>query len=219
MYYAQTHVRKAHARDILAQGHALAAVRVVLHRGAQAGGDEPDGLQMEHVRNGAGALRDVALDGVGQRVHARRRRQRGRHRGHHVRVNHRDLGDVVRVHADELALFLHVGDDVVYRDLRGGAGGRRDRYREHRVLLRRRHALKGAHVRELGVVYDDADGLRRVHDRAAAHGHDAVRARGLEGRDAALDVLDGRVRLDVAEDLVGDARRVEQGRDLRAAAL
>ena len=67
---AQAHIGESHAGDVLAQGHALAAVRIVLHGGAQAVADQLDGFQMEHIGNGAVALGDVALDGMGQGVHA-----------------------------------------------------------------------------------------------------------------------------------------------------
>ena len=52
-----------------------------------------------------------------------------------IGVHHGDLRDVVGVHADELALLLHIGDDVVDGDLssRTGSGGHRDG--EHGVLL------------------------------------------------------------------------------------
>ena len=211
---AQADVGEAHARDVLAQGHALAALGGVLHRAAQVGGDQADGLQVEHVGDGAVALGDVALDGVGQGVHAGGGGQALGHAAHHVGIDHGDLGDVVGVHADELALLLHVGDDVVDGDLRGGAGGGGHGDGEHGVLLGGGHALQRAHVLELGVVDDDADGLRGVHGGAAADGDDAVRAALLEGRHAALHVFDGGVGLDVAVDLIGEAGLVQQVGDL-----
>src|SRR5699024_5029229 len=126
-------------------------------------GDQADGLQMEHVGNDAGALGDVPLNGVGQRVHAGGGGQTLGHRSHHVGVHHSDLGDVVGVHADELALLLHVGDDVVDGDLGGGAGGGGHGDGEHRVLLGGGDALQAAHVGEFRVVGDDADGLGGIH--------------------------------------------------------
>ena len=81
-----------------------------------------------------------------------------------------DLGDVVGVNADELALLLHVGDDVVDGDLSGGAGGGRDGDGEHGVLLGGGDALEAGHVGKLGVLDDDADALAGVHGGAAADG-------------------------------------------------
>ena len=66
---AQTHIGEAHAGDVLAQSHALAAFRSVLDSAAQVLTDELDGFQMEHIGDGAVALGDVALDGVGQSIH------------------------------------------------------------------------------------------------------------------------------------------------------
>ena len=151
---------------------------------------------------------------MGQGVHAGGGGQALGHAAHHVGVDNGDFRDVVGVHADELALLLHVGDDVVDGDLRGGAGGGGHGDGEHGVLLGGGHALQGAHVLELGVVDDDADGLRGVHGRAAADGYDAVRAAFLEGRHAALHVFDGGVGLDVAVDLIGEAGLVQQVGDL-----
>lgn len=78
---------------------------------------------MEHVRHLPRGEGDVPLDGVRERVHAGGGGQALGHGGHHVRIDDGDDGHVVRVHADELALALHVRDDVVDRHLGGGAGG------------------------------------------------------------------------------------------------
>ena len=151
---------------------------------------------------------------MGQGVHAGGGGEALRHGIHHLGVDDGDDGHVVRVHADELAAALQVGDDVVYRDLGGGAGGRRDGDYRHAGALGVRDALKTAHVRELGVVDDDADGLGGIHGAAAADGDYAVRARGLKSGDAGLDVLNGGVFLDIGEDLVGDALGIQQVRHL-----
>ena len=58
---AQTHIGESHAGDVLAQSHALAAFRGVLHSAAQALADELDGFQMEHIGDDAVALGDVAM--------------------------------------------------------------------------------------------------------------------------------------------------------------
>ena len=63
---AQTHIGEAHASNVLAQGHALPAFRGILHSAPQVLADQADGLQVEHIGNGAMALGDVALNGVGQ---------------------------------------------------------------------------------------------------------------------------------------------------------
>ena len=160
------------------------------------------------------ALGDVALDGVGQGVHAGGGGQALGHAAHHVWIDHGDLGDIVGVHADELALLFHVGDDVIDGDLRGGAGGGGHGDGEHGVLLGGGNALQGAHVLKLGIVDDDADGLGGIHAGAAADGDDAVRAALLEVGDAGLHVFNGGIGLDFAVDLVGEAGLLQQVGDL-----
>ena len=60
---------------------------------------------MEHIRHLPGALGDVALNGMGQRVHAGGGRQALGHGGHHVGVDHGHFGNVMGIHAHEFALF------------------------------------------------------------------------------------------------------------------
>ena len=169
---------------------------------------------MEHVRELPGALGDVALDGVGQGVHAGGGSQALGHGGHHVRIDDSYHGDVVGVHADELAVLLHVGDDVVNGDLGGGASGGGHGDDGQAGVLGGGHALQGAHVGELRVGDDDADGLGGVHGGAAANGDDAVGLGGLSGLHAVLHVLNGGVGLDLRVDLIGDASGVQHGGDL-----
>ena len=54
-------------------------------------------------------LGDVTLNGMGQRIHTGGGSQTLGHGGHHVGVDHSDLGDIIGVHADELALLLQRG--------------------------------------------------------------------------------------------------------------
>ena len=108
------------------------------------------------------------------------------------------IGHVVGVDADEFALLLHVGDDVVDGNLGGGAGGGGNGDDGHARVLGGSDALQAAHVRKFGVGDDDADGLGGVHGGAAADGDDVVGAGSREGRDAVLNVFDGGVGFDVA---------------------
>ena len=85
---------------------------------------------------------------------------------------------------------------------------------EHGVVLGGGDALKGAHVGELGVGDDDADGLGAVHGGAAADGDDGIGLGSLEGLNAVGNVLDGGVGLDVGVDAVGDAGLIQQVGDL-----
>ena len=217
--HAQANVGEAHAGDVLGKRHALAAgagnaALGFRHGVAQVLGDELDGLEVEHVRHLPGALGGVALDGVGEGVHAGGGSKAGGHGGHHLGVDHGDLGSVVGVDADELADLLHVGDDVVDGDLGRGAGGGGHGDGEHGVVLGGGDALERAHVGELGVGDDHADGLGGVHGGAAADGHDGVGLGSLKGLNTVGDVLDGGVGLDVGVYAVGDAGLVEQVGDL-----
>ena len=82
------------------------------------------------------------------------------------------------------------------------------------MLLGGGNALKRAHVGKLGVVDDDADGLRRIHGGATAHGHDRVSLGSLEGLNAILHVLDGGIGFNLGIQAPGDARLVQQVGDL-----
>ena len=211
---AQANIGEAHAGDILAKSHALAAGAGLTGLGlgdgvAQVLADQLNGLKVEHVGELPGALGGVALDGVGQSVHAGGSGQAGRHRSHHVRIDDGDLGGVVGIDAHELADLLGVGDDVVDGHLSSGTGGRRHGDGEHGVVLSRSNALEAADIGKLGVVDDDADGLSGVHGGAATDGHDSVSLGGLEGLDAVLDVLDGGVGLDLGVEAPSDAGGVE----------
>ena len=169
---------------------------------------------MEHIRQFPGRTGDIPFDGVGQGVHTGGGRQALRHGGHHIRVHDRDHGDVVRVHAYEFTVFLHVGDDVVDGDFRGRAGGRRNSDDRHRRILGFHRAFQTAHVLVLRIADDDADGLGRVHRGTAADGHDAVGARRAEGLDTGLYVFNGGVRFDLGIQCVREVALFQQIGDL-----
>ena len=132
------------------------------------------------------------------------------HAGDHVGIHDGDDRDIVRIRTDELAVLLHVGNDVVNRDLgrRAGGGGHRDD--RQALVLGGGCALQRTDIRKLRVCHDDGDGLAGVDGAAAADGHDHIRARVLAERDALLHILDGGVGLDPIIDGVGNARRIEQ---------
>ena len=96
----------------------------------------------------------------------------------------------------------------------GSTGGGGDSDGKDGVLLGGSDAFQRAHIGELGVVDDDADGLCGVHGRAAADGHDAVSLCGLESGHAVLHIGDGGVGLDLTVDGVGEVCSVQQVGDL-----
>ena len=169
---------------------------------------------MEHVGELPRGLGGVALDGVRERVHAGGGGEARGHAGHHVRVDDGDLGRVIGVDAHELADLLRVSDHVVDGDLGRGAGGGGHGDGEDGVLLGVGHALERAHVGELRVLDDDADGLGGVHRGAAADGDDRVGLGVLEGLDAVGHVLDGGVGLDLGVEAPVDPGLGEQVGDL-----
>ena len=146
---------------------------------------------MEHVGHLPCRLGGVAFNGVGQCVHTGGSGQTCGHRAHHFGIDDRHDGHVVRIDADEFALFLNIGDDIVDGDFGCGAGGGRDGDNGNAGLLCVRYALKGAHVGKFRVVDYDADGLGGVHGGTAADGDQIIRAGCLECRNAVGNVLDG----------------------------
>ena len=210
VHNAKAHVREALPGNVLRQRHALAALGCVFHSAAQMPGDQLNGFQMEHVRHFPCRLCGVALDGVRQRVHARGGCQAFGHACHHIRVNDRNLGDIVGIHAHKLAFFLHIGDDVVDGHLGGRTCGGGHSNGEHSVLFGGGHALQAAHVGKLGVVGNDAHSLGRIHGRTAANGHNAICAAVLESGHAVLHVFNGGVGLYFAVNFIGEAGCIQQ---------
>ena len=211
---AEADVGVSHGGDVLGERHAFASVRIVSNSFAEVLADELDCLKVKAVGELPGSRGGVAFDRVGQRVHTGGSGQALRHRGHHIRVDNRDVRDIVGVDADEFSLSLHVGDDIVDGGLGACAAGRRDRDREDGAVLRRSNALKGADIRKFRVVDDNADAFAGVHGGAAADGDHEISAGLFVSGNAVLDVLDRRVRLDIGIQGVRNAVLLEKIRDL-----
>ena len=180
MYHAQTHVGECHTGHVLTQGHALAAIGVVLHSLAQALGDEFHSLDIERISQFPGSQGGVTLDGVGKGVHTGSGGQALGHGAHHVGVNHSHHGDVVRVHAHELAALGLIGNHVVDGGLSSGAGGGSHSNHGHALVLGGGKTLQAHHIGELGVVDDDADSLGCVLGRTTTDGNHIISTGGLE---------------------------------------
>ena len=202
---AEADVRKAHPGYILAEGHAFSAFLFALDSRTQGAGNDLDRLQMEHIRHLPRALGDVALNGVRERIHARRGGQAFGHRTHHIAVNDGDDGDIVDIHADELALLFDVGDDIVDGNFRRGACRRGYRDDRNARLFGGSDALQTAHILKLGIRDDDADRLGGIHRGTAADRDDIIGPARLERSHARLHVFDGRIGLDIRIQLVGEA--------------
>lgn len=115
----------------------------------QGAGDQLDGLEMEHIRHLPGRLGDIALDGVGQGIHAGGGSEAFWHGRHHLGIDDRDDRDIVGVHTDEFTLLLHVGDDIVDGHLGSRAGRGGDRNDRHAGVLSGSHALQTAHIGQI----------------------------------------------------------------------
>ena len=165
---------------------------------------------MEHIGESPSAAGYVSLDSVGESVHTRSGGKSRGHRGHHIGVNDCNDGNVVSVNANELALLLNVGNNVVDSYLsRSTCGGGNCDYRNAGVLCGS-NALERANVLVLGVGDDDTDSLSGVHRRASADSHDRISLCSLERRNSVLYVLNSGVRLDVGVHGVLDACRVKK---------
>jgi len=105
-----------------------------------------------------------------------------------------------------------VGDDRERRDLRAGACRGRDGDERHdlaRDLVRALIFLDPA-----AVFCDDADRLGDIHRRAAAEGHDKIRARRLVGRRRLFDRIRRRIALGFGEGVDRKACRLQRVGDL-----
>ena len=202
----QTDIREAHTGNVLRLGHTLTShdILTILHSVVEVLMNQLDGLELEHIAHGPGTRRDVAFDGVRQGVHTRSGGQTLRHRHHQLAVNHGAHRNVVRVYADHLLLVLLVRDDVVDRHLRSRTGRRRKGKGRNSTVLRGGHTLQRTYILKLGVVVDDTYRLGRINRRATTQGHDTIGTRSLECSQCIQHILDGRIGLDVRENLIGN---------------
>ena len=122
--------------------------------------------RVEHVAHFPCTLGDKTFNGVGQRVHTGGGGERRGHGGHHIGVDDGNLWDVVSVNADELALLLNIGDNVVDGDFSRVLGGRRDGDGEDGVLLGGGDALEGRTSANSGLFIMTPTALCSVHDGA-----------------------------------------------------
>ena len=182
----------------MTERHSLSALRLVFDGGAQRARDHFDRFEVEHIGKLPRALGDIALYRMGERVHARSGGQTLGHRGHHLGIYHRDDGNVVGIDADELALFLNVGYNVIYGDFRRGPRGGGHGDDGNGRIFRGSGPLEAAHIVIFGVGDYYADSLGGVHGRASADGDEVIRAAVFERLDAREHVLDGGVGLYLA---------------------
>ena len=202
---AKAYVGICHSGNVLCQSHSFTSVGIVGNCLAEVLCDQLDGFQVQNVGKLPCSGCGIAFDGVGQSVHTCGSGQALGHGGHHIGIYDGDVGDIVRVYADELSLLLDVGNDIVDGGFCTCAAGGGNCDGEDSPLGGGSDTFQRADIRELGVVDDDADALAGVHGGAAADGDHHVSAGFLVGFHAVLDVLDGGVGLDVGIEGVGNA--------------
>ncbi len=218
VHQAKADVGIGHAGDVGGIGHLLTGRHITVGALGEVPGDHADGLHRQAIGQAPRARRDVAFNGVGQRVETGGDLEPARHGIGQVGVDEGDDRDVMRVDGDELALVGGVGDHIVDGGFGRGARGGRHAEDRHRRVLGVRHALKAQHIREFGIGGDDADALARVLRGSSAQTDQEVRSGFGEFGDAVLDAFDRRIRLDVAEHLIRHAGFVEHVGDLLGSA-
>ena len=133
---------------------------------------------------------------------------------HHIRVNDRDLRNIIHIHADELAFALHISDDIVDGDLGGRAGGSGNCNGKDGMVLRRRHAFQGTDVSKLRILDDDADRFCGIHHRSSAHCDNAVCVKCLERLHTSLDVFYGGIGFHIRKERICDPLLIQHVGDL-----
>ena len=206
---SQAHVGECHAGNELAQSHALTALVLIGNSTPQALCDQADSLQVQAVRQSPCALGGVAFDSVGQCIHACGSGQALGHGGHHIRIDDGDVRDIVHVHTDELALTLHIGDNVVDSSFSSSTSGGGNGDGVNGTVLGRSNTFQRANVSELRIVDDNTDGLAGVHGGATANGDHVISTGSLVRGNTRLNILDGGIGLDVGINLIGHASRIQ----------
>ncbi len=96
---------------------------------------------------------------MGESVHAGCGGQSFGHGGHHFGVDNSHNGNVMGVDADEFALFLHVGNNIVDGDLCGGSRGCGNGDNGNAGVLCGSNSLERTDVGKFGIGNDDTDCL------------------------------------------------------------
>ena len=209
---AQQGVGEGHAGEALGDVHPPAGGQVAVVGGHEVVVDHLDGLEGQRVGEGAAKRGHVGLDGVGEGVQPRVRRQLRGHGLGQVAVHHGHVGGDLEVRQGILDLGGIIGDDGEGGDLGGGAGGGGDGH-EDRLVAQRGHREGILDVLEglFGMLVEDPHGLGRVDGRAAADGDDDVGLGLAHGRGALHDGLDRGVGLHALEVGDGQAGLLEDG--------
>ena len=146
---------------------------------------------------------------MGQRIHARGRGDPGRQAEHDVRIERYGDRNELVVDDGELAFGHRIGDHRDDRDLGSRAGGGRNGEERRHGAADLEIAVERLRIAAFRAACDD--GLRRVDRRAAAHREHRIRTRSSQAGNTLHDDVDGRIRLDLGEDLRGDAGLFQGG--------
>ena len=207
---AQTDIGECHTGNKLAQSHTVPSGIFIFHSAAQIFGDQANRFQIQAIGQFPCGFGDITFNGVGEGIHTGGSGELGRHGGHHIRVNHGNIGNIVHVHADKFAFLLHIRDHIIDGGFSGSTGGGGDGNGKDRAVFGGGNTFQRADVGKFRIVDDDADSFGSVDGGAAADGNHAVCPGFLVSRHAGLDVFDGGIGLNIGIDFIGEARFVQQ---------
>ncbi len=162
--------------------------------------DELAGLQAQAIGKVVGPLGGIALDGVGQDVHAGVGRDLGRQMTHKFRIDDSQIGDVLGMADGDFAAFFQVGQDDGPGGFgaRAAGGGNSD---EVRLLAQPQIAYGRYIVRcQVGALVLDPYRLGRIKAGTAAQADDPVRLVGPRLLRPARDRLQRRVGFHLGKD-------------------
>ena len=209
MVDSQADIREAHSRDVLTESHFLPAFCISLDRRAKRATDDFNRFQVHHIGHFPSGFGDVAFDCVGERVHACWSGEFCWHWHHHVGVNESDERNVVNINADEFALCLNIGDNIVDCDFCRRSRSCGNCENRKAGVFSRRNSFKASHIGKFGVRHDDSDSLCRVHWRAAANRNDVIRASLFASRNSSRHIFDRRIWFDFWINFVSKPRLVQ----------
>ena len=197
---AQKGVRERLPRKALRVVHFGTRFHIAVVRGNKFFLDHLDGVNGKRIGIIAVRRRNVRLNRVRDRVHARVRHQFLRHSFGEVGIDDRHVGRDLEIRDGVFDTVLIVGDNGERRDF-----GRRARGRGDRAEMRLRSQLGQpehlAHVlkRRIRIFIFDPHGFRRVDGRASAHGNDPIGLEFLHRRRALHHGFHRRIGFDALE--------------------
>ncbi len=203
MHEAKTHITECHTCDILGHSHTIAGVGIfgLLYRNGQIVCDHFHSLDLEHVRHLPCGFGDIAFDSVCEGVHTGSGGKALGEAIHQLGVDDGYCGDIVGVNAYHLLLFLLIDNHVVDSGLGCSAGSCRQSDDRHTSVLGGSAAFERYNVGKVGVVDNNTNTFGCINRRTATDSYNKVGTCFAESVDTVCYVRNGRIGLDVAEDV------------------